>query len=201
MDTYSDEEFGELKYLAELYRKIGYTCIGITAKTGKNVDKVKELMQDKVSVFSGHSGTGKTTLVNAIEPGLDLKTAEISEQHLQGQHTTTFAEMFDLSFGGQIIDTPGIRGFGVVEIERSEEHTSELQSRPHIVCRLLLEKKNKNGYTFYFIDSMALLAEAGRTQSYSRESKSAAPDACRRRRLVHALYLNMDRSAENGSTS
>jgi len=118
MDTYSDEEFGELKYLAELYRKIGYTCIGITAKTGKNVDKVKELMQDKVSVFSGHSGTGKTTLINAIEPGLDLRTAEISEQHLQGQHTTTFAEMFDLSFGGQIIDTPGIRGFGVVEMEK-----------------------------------------------------------------------------------
>jgi len=118
MDTYSDEEFGELKYLAELYRKIGYTCIGIAAKTGKNVDKVKELMQDKVSVFSGHSGTGKTTLINAIEPGLDLRTAEISEQHLQGQHTTTFAEMFDLSFGGQIIDTPGIRGFGVVEIEK-----------------------------------------------------------------------------------
>src|SRR5690554_2412638 len=80
MDTYSDEEFGELKYLAELYRKIGYTCIGITAKTGKNVDKVKELLQDKVSVFSGHSGTGKTTLINAIEPGLDLRTAEISEQ-------------------------------------------------------------------------------------------------------------------------
>lgn len=118
MDTYSDEEFGELKYLAELYRKIGYTCIGIAAKTGKNVDKVKELMQDKVSVFSGHSGTGKTTLINAIEPGLDLRTAEISEQHLQGQHTTTFAEMFDLSFGGQIIDTPGIRGFGVVEMEK-----------------------------------------------------------------------------------
>lgn len=118
MDTYNDEEFGELKYLAELYREIGYTCIGIAAKTGKNVDKVKELMQDKVSVFSGHSGTGKTTLINAIEPGLDLRTAEISEQHLQGQHTTTFAEMFDLSFGGQIIDTPGIRGFGVVEMEK-----------------------------------------------------------------------------------
>lgn len=118
MDTYSDEEFGELKYLAELYREIGYTCIGISAKTGKNIDKVKELMKDKVSVFAGHSGTGKTTLINAVEPGLDLKTAKISNQHLQGQHTTTFAEMFDLSFSGQIIDTPGIKGFGVVEMER-----------------------------------------------------------------------------------
>lgn len=120
VDSYNEEELLEIKYLAALYRKIGYECIGISAKTGKNVDKVKQLMQDKVSMFSGHSGTGKSTLVNAIEPGLDLRTAEISEQHLQGQHTTTFAEMFDLSFGGQIIDTPGIRGFGVVEMDKEE---------------------------------------------------------------------------------
>lgn len=120
VDSYNEEELLEIKYLAALYRKIGYECIGISAKTGKNIDKVKQLMQDKVSMFSGHSGTGKSTLVNAIEPGLDLRTAEISEQHLQGQHTTTFAEMFDLSFGGQIIDTPGIRGFGVVEMDKEE---------------------------------------------------------------------------------
>lgn len=120
IDSYNEEELLEIKYLAALYRKIGYECIGISAKTGKNVDKVKQLMQDRVSMFSGHSGTGKSTLVNAIEPGLDLRTAEISEQHLQGQHTTTFAEMFDLSFGGQIIDTPGIRGFGVVEMDKEE---------------------------------------------------------------------------------
>lgn len=120
IDTYNEDELLEIKYLAALYRQIGYECIGISAKTGKNVDKVKQLMQDKVSMFSGHSGTGKSTLVNAIEPGLDLRTAEISEQHLQGQHTTTFAEMFDLSFGGQIIDTPGIRGFGVVEMDKEE---------------------------------------------------------------------------------
>lgn len=120
IDSYNEEELLEIKFLAALYRKIGYECIGISALTGKNIDKVKALMQDKVSVFSGHSGTGKSTLVNAIEPGLDLKTAEISEQHLQGQHTTTFAEMFDLSFGGQIIDTPGIRGFGVVEIDKED---------------------------------------------------------------------------------
>lgn len=120
VDTYSEDELGEIKFLAEMYREIGYTCIGISAKTGKNIEKVKELMQDKVSVFSGHSGTGKTTLINSIEPGLDLKTAKISDQHLQGQHTTTFAEMFDLSFGGQIIDTPGIRGFGVVEMDKED---------------------------------------------------------------------------------
>lgn len=120
IDSYDEDELAEIKYLAALYREIGYTCIGISALTGKNIDKVKELMKDKVSVFSGHSGTGKTTLINALEPGLDLRTAEISEQHLQGQHTTTFAEMFDLSFGARIIDTPGIRGFGVVEMEKEE---------------------------------------------------------------------------------
>ncbi len=118
VDSYSLQEFGEMKYLAELYRSVGYTCIGISAETGENVDKVKELMKDKVSVFAGHSGVGKSTLVNSIEPSLNIKTSEISEQHRQGQHTTTFAEMHELHFGGQIIDTPGIRGFGVVDIDK-----------------------------------------------------------------------------------
>ncbi|WP_411895808.1 ribosome small subunit-dependent GTPase A [Winogradskyella sp. A2] len=120
IDTYEEEELLEVKYLASLYRKIGYECIGISAATGKNVDKVKALMENKVSMFSGHSGVGKSTLVNAIEPSLDLKTKEISEQHMQGQHTTTFAEMFDLSFDAKIIDTPGIKGFGVVDMEAEE---------------------------------------------------------------------------------
>ncbi|PHQ31235.1 ribosome small subunit-dependent GTPase A [Leeuwenhoekiella nanhaiensis] len=120
VDTLSTEEFGEVKYLAELYRDIGYTCIGISAKTGKNVEEVKALMQGKTSIFSGHSGVGKSTLVNAIEPALDLKTKAISDQHMQGQHTTTFAEMFDLDFGARIIDTPGIKGFGVVDMEKEE---------------------------------------------------------------------------------
>lgn len=119
-DSYGLEELGEVKYLAELYRTIGYTCIGISAKTGKNVDQVKELMVGKISMFAGNSGAGKSTLINTIEPNLDIKTAEISAQHLQGQHTTTFAEMFDLSFGGSIIDTPGIKGFGVVDMDKQE---------------------------------------------------------------------------------
>ncbi|MGJ8714816.1 MAG: ribosome small subunit-dependent GTPase A [Maribacter stanieri] len=120
VDTYTPEELDEIKFLAALYRKIGYTCIGISAATGKNVDKVKEMMVGKTSMFSGHSGVGKSTLVNTIEPNLDIKTKQISEQHLQGQHTTTFAEMFDLSFDARIIDTPGIKGFGIVDMEKEE---------------------------------------------------------------------------------
>ena len=120
IDSYDEEELVEVKYLAALYRNIGYHCIGISAKTGKNIDQVKELMKEKTSMISGHSGTGKSTLVNAIEPGLNLKTSKISQQHQQGQHTTTFAEMFDLNFGARIIDTPGIKGFGIVDIEKEE---------------------------------------------------------------------------------
>ncbi|MGJ8591992.1 MAG: ribosome small subunit-dependent GTPase A [Aquaticitalea sp.] len=119
-DTYDDDTLLEVKLLAHLYRKIGYECIGISAETGKNVDKVKNIMKDKVSMFAGHSGVGKSTLVNAIEPELDLKTKSISLQHSQGQHTTTFAEMFDLSFGAKIIDTPGIKGFGIVDMDKEE---------------------------------------------------------------------------------
>ena len=120
VDSYSGDVLDEVKFLAHVYRKIGYECIGISAKTGKNIDKVKSLMEGQVSMFAGHSGVGKSTLVNAIEPELDLKTKTISMQHMQGQHTTTFAEMFDLSFGAKIIDTPGIKGFGVVDMDKEE---------------------------------------------------------------------------------
>jgi len=120
LDTYEPDALNEVKYLAHVYRKIGYECIGISAKTGKDIEKVKVLMKDKVSMFAGHSGVGKSTLINTLEPGLDLKTKELSQQHMQGQHTTTFAEMFDLKFGAKIIDTPGIKGFGVVDMDKEE---------------------------------------------------------------------------------
>ena len=120
VDAYSQEEKDEILYLMAMYREIGYKCIPISAKSGKNIDQVKELMIDNTSLFSGHSGVGKSTLINRLEPSLELKTSAISEQHLQGQHTTTFAEMFDLSFHARIIDTPGIKGFGIVKIEKEE---------------------------------------------------------------------------------
>lgn len=120
IDDYDQETLNDIKYLAHIYRKIGYECIEISAKTGKNIDKIKALMHQKVSMFSGHSGVGKSTLVNTIEPNLNIKTKEISSLHMQGQHTTTFAEMFDLSFNAKIIDTPGIKGFGVVNMDREE---------------------------------------------------------------------------------
>lgn len=119
-DTLEDHLRDETKYMAALYRDIGYTCIGISAKTGKNIGKVLELMEGKTCMFAGHSGVGKSTLINRIAPELSLRTAEISEQHRQGQHTTTFAEMYDLPSGARIIDTPGIKGFGLVNMEKEE---------------------------------------------------------------------------------
>lgn len=120
VDTFIEETLDEQLFLQHVYTEIGYQCIRVSASEGKGLDKLKDLMRDKVSMFTGHSGVGKSTLVNALEPSLNLKTKQISDQHQQGQHTTTFAEMFDLSFGARIIDTPGIRGFGIVEMEKQE---------------------------------------------------------------------------------
>ncbi len=120
VDTFSEETLDDQLFLQYTYDKIGYKCLRVSAATGKGLDALKETMTNKVSMFTGHSGVGKSTLVNALEPSLNLKTKEISEQHQQGQHTTTFAEMYDLSFDAKIIDTPGIRGFGIVDMEPQE---------------------------------------------------------------------------------
>lgn len=120
IDTCSGDLKEEVAGMMELYRDIGYTCLAISAKTGEQADRVRAMMVGKTSMFAGHSGVGKSTLINRISPGLDLKTSEISEQHRQGQHTTTFAQMYDLDFGGRIIDTPGIKGFGLVDMEAGE---------------------------------------------------------------------------------
>ncbi|WP_433813908.1 ribosome small subunit-dependent GTPase A [Flavobacterium johnsoniae] len=120
IDTLNEQTLDDQLYLQHIYTEIGYKCLRISSTENKGVDKLKEMMVGKVSMFSGHSGVGKSTLVNAMEPSLHLKTSVISEQSKQGQHTTTFAEMYDLSFDARIIDTPGIKGFGIVDMEPTE---------------------------------------------------------------------------------
>jgi ribosome biogenesis GTPase / thiamine phosphate phosphatase len=120
IDTFDDAMLDEQLYMQYIYEQIGYKTLRVSSTEAKGVDKLKEMMIGKVSMFSGHSGVGKSTLVNALEPSLQLKTKHISEQSKQGQHTTTFAEMYDLAFGAKIIDTPGIKGFGVVDMEKEE---------------------------------------------------------------------------------
>jgi ribosome biogenesis GTPase len=120
IDTFDEGMVDEQLFLQYVYSEIGYKCLRVSAKEQKGLDQLKDLMIGKVSMFSGHSGVGKSTLVNALEPSLNLKTKNISEQSKQGQHTTTFAEMYDLSFDAKIIDTPGIKGFGIVDMEPTE---------------------------------------------------------------------------------
>jgi ribosome biogenesis GTPase len=119
-DLYGSDEMEKLEYLESLYTKIGYECIRLSLKENINLDALKSLMRGKTSLISGYSGVGKTTLLNTINPHLKLKTAEISDYHKQGKHVTTFPEMHEMPFGGFVIDTPGIRGFGVVDMEKNE---------------------------------------------------------------------------------
>lgn len=120
IDSYSEDQKAELRKMATVYSKIGYPTHFISALAGEGIEQLKQQMRGKVSMFSGHSGVGKSTLANAIDSQLDLKTASISSSHAQGQHTTTFAEMYDLESNMRIVDTPGIRGFGVVDMAPDE---------------------------------------------------------------------------------
>jgi len=120
IDVYDDAENEELEFLKKTYKKIGYKCIETSALENKNIDSLVTIMKDKVSMVSGHSGVGKSTLLNMVDPNLDLRTSEISEMHQSGKHTTTFAEMFELPFGGYIIDTPGIKAFGLIDFDKTE---------------------------------------------------------------------------------
>lgn len=119
-----------------IYQNIGYTCFETSVISGKNTDKLKSILKDKTTLVAGHSGVGKSSLLNHISPGLNLKTGDISNFSQKGTHTTTFAEMFDLSFGGSIIDTPGIKEFGIVDFNESEISHYFKEMRPYITqCR------------------------------------------------------------------
>lgn len=120
LDLFSDEGLEILADYKAIYENIGYPCYEVSALNGTNVDQVSAIIKNKMTLFSGHSGVGKSSLINALVPELQLKTTQISEWHDKGVHTTTFAEMFELPQGGYIIDTPGIRELGVIDIEKNE---------------------------------------------------------------------------------
>lgn len=119
-DLYAPEHQERINAFRSIYEGAGYHVTEVSAMTGDGVEEIRRLCRDKVSLFSGVSGVGKSSLIKALDPSLDPKTGEISEVHLQGRHTTTFYEMYNLSSGGYIIDTPGIRGFGLVDLDKDE---------------------------------------------------------------------------------
>ena len=119
-DLYGLSEKEEMQELRSVYGSIGYRCMRMSLQTREGVKEVKEVMQGKVNVIAGNSGVGKSTLIQVLDPAIRLKIGDLSEYHKAGKHTTTFAEMFELANGIRIIDTPGIRGFGTIDIEREE---------------------------------------------------------------------------------
>lgn len=120
VDLYDADELRFLEAVMHLYRTLDYACLPVSAMTGEGLDALRVALADKTSLFSGNSGVGKSTLLNLLVPEAKAKTAQLSAAHDQGQHTTTFSELYDLPGGGAIIDTPGIRGFGTFDFEREE---------------------------------------------------------------------------------
>ncbi len=120
IDRYDEKQNAELNMLKTTYENIGYKCLTTSAKKEIGLNELKDALKDKTNVINGHSGVGKSTLINILQPGLNLKTMEISDSHKTGKHTTTFSELFKLNFGGYIIDTPGIKAFGMLEMEAWE---------------------------------------------------------------------------------
>lgn len=116
-----DEE--ALSYMSELYQMAGYDVLRVSAQTGEGLPELRAaIAASGVNMLSGHSGVGKTTLINQLLPGLELRTGDVSDSHQKGKHTTTYAEMFPLPSGGYLIDTPGIKGFGLVQLEKEHLH-------------------------------------------------------------------------------
>src|SRR5947209_14028670 len=120
LDLYNEKEMERLNHFKHLYENIGYKVFAVSVTKQEGLDQIINLLKDKISLFSGHSGVGKSSFINTILPGNDIKTQTVSGWSGKGQHTTTFAEMFDLPIGGQIIDTPGMKEFGLIGVEKQE---------------------------------------------------------------------------------
>ncbi len=120
IDMYEDSDIRRVQYYKELYESVGYKCLEVSASSGLNLNNLKGLMSSKTTVFVGHSGVGKSSLVKAINPNIDLKISGISNIHLTGKHTTTFAEMFEWKKRSYIADTPGIKAFGLIDFKKEE---------------------------------------------------------------------------------
>jgi len=135
-DLYDNETKEQLYFITQIYKKAGYQCLTTSVKQEYHLNELKEILKSNISLLSGHSGVGKSALINKIDPKLNLKTGEISTYHLKGKHITTFAEMFDLEFGGAIIDSPGIKEFGLVNFEKAELGQRFSEFRKYMpVCR------------------------------------------------------------------
>ncbi len=119
-DLLDDSLMRYQRMMTDLYETVGYKCIAVSAETGEGMDELMEMLRDRITLLSGHSGVGKSTIINRLLPGVNLRTAEISDAHNTGMHTTTFSEMLPLPGGGYIIDTPGIKGFGTFDMEPEE---------------------------------------------------------------------------------
>jgi ribosome biogenesis GTPase / thiamine phosphate phosphatase len=120
IDLYKDKDVAKFEHLKGVYGGIGYAVVGVSLKQDPETQNIKDLLKDKMTLISGHSGVGKSTFINAIIPDARVRTQDVSGWSGKGQHTTTFAEMYELPFGGKIIDTPGMKEFGLVDIERPE---------------------------------------------------------------------------------
>ncbi len=132
IDLYDEELTAAKEELKKIYSSIGYPCIDVSATEKINLEELKELMKGKVSLFSGHSGVGKSALINALDPSKNIRVGEISDAHAKGKHTTTFAEMHQLNFNAYIIDSPGIKEFGLIDFEKEELSHYFPEMRPYL---------------------------------------------------------------------
>lgn len=176
IDLYDEEALVKLDEIKLIYENAGYPCVTISAKRQASVAFLKDEIKGKKVMFGGHSGVGKSTLVNTLDENLDLKTAQISKSHSSGLHTTTFAEMFALKSGGYIIDTPGIRAFGLIDFDKKE-------------------------LSHYFPEMRALILDCKFNNcQHINEPKCAVKDAFIRNEIAESRYLNYVKMMEEDET-